>query len=71
MLRNYGISGLQHYIRRHIELAKRFENHVLKDKRFEICNEVKVNIVDIFKCAHGLQRKMFFYIRIFVYQKLQ
>lgn len=48
MLRNYGISGLQNYIRKHIELAKRFESHVRKDKRFEICNEVKVNIVDIF-----------------------
>lgn len=48
VLRNYGISGLQNYIRKHIELAKRFESHVRKDKRFEICNEVKVNIEDIF-----------------------
>lgn len=43
VLRSYGISGLQNYIRRHIELAKRFEQHVLKDKRFEICNQVKVS----------------------------
>lgn len=43
VLRNYGITGLQNYIRKHIQLAKRFESHVLKDKRFEICNEVKVN----------------------------
>lgn len=49
VLRNYGISGLQNYIRKHIDLAKRFEKHVLKDKRFEICNEVKVNIVWPFK----------------------
>lgn len=42
-MRSYGISGLQKYIRRHIELAKRFEQHVLKDKRFEICNQVKVS----------------------------
>lgn len=48
VLRNYGISGLQNYIRRHIQLAKRFESHVLKDKRFEICNEVKVIIMDDF-----------------------
>lgn len=48
VLRNYGISGLQNYIRKHIELAKRFESHVRKDKRFEICNEVKVNIVNSF-----------------------
>ncbi|XP_055317944.1 tyrosine decarboxylase isoform X2 [Sitodiplosis mosellana] len=45
VLRNYGISGLQNYIRKHIELAKRFESHVLKDKRFEICNEVKLGLV--------------------------
>lgn len=42
VLRSYGISGLQNYIRRHIELAKRFEELVVKDKRFEICNDVKV-----------------------------
>lgn len=42
VLRNYGISGLQSYIRKHIELAKQFEELVRKDKRFEICNEVKV-----------------------------
>ncbi|KMY91771.1 uncharacterized protein Dsimw501_GD10312, isoform B [Drosophila simulans] len=41
VLRSYGISGLQHYIRHHIKLAKRFEELVLKDKRFEICNQVK------------------------------
>lgn len=43
VIRNYGISGIREYIRRHIKLAQRFECHVLKDKRFEICNEVKVN----------------------------
>lgn len=43
VLRSYGISGLQHYIRHHIKLAKRFEELVLKDKRFEICNQVKVS----------------------------
>lgn len=43
VLRNYGISGLQNYIRLHIRLAKQFEDLVRKDKRFEICNEVKVN----------------------------
>lgn len=45
MLRSYGISGLQNYIRHHIELAKRFEVLVMKDKRFEICNEVKVYVM--------------------------
>ncbi|PNF27919.1 Tyrosine decarboxylase [Cryptotermes secundus] len=41
VIRNYGISGLQKYIRHHIRLAKRFETLVRKDKRFEVCNEVK------------------------------
>ncbi|KAJ9585152.1 hypothetical protein L9F63_003043, partial [Diploptera punctata] len=45
VLRNYGISGLQNYIRHHIRLAKRFEQLVLKDKRFEVCNEVKLGLV--------------------------
>lgn len=45
VLRSYGISGLQKYIRHHIQLAKRFEQHVVKDKRFEVCNDVKVMIV--------------------------
>ncbi|XP_030761588.1 aromatic-L-amino-acid decarboxylase [Sitophilus oryzae] len=45
VLRCFGISGLQKYIRLHIRLAKRFESHVLSDKRFEICNEVKLGLV--------------------------
>ncbi|XP_068143675.1 aromatic-L-amino-acid decarboxylase isoform X4 [Drosophila tropicalis] len=45
VLRSYGISGLQHYIRHHIKLAKLFEELVLKDNRFEICNEVKLGLV--------------------------
>jgi aromatic-L-amino-acid decarboxylase len=42
VIRNYGISGLQNYIRHHIRLAKRFEVLVRNDSRFEVCNEVKV-----------------------------
>lgn len=45
VLRTYGISGLQEYIRHHIRLAKKFEQLVLKDKRFELCNEVKMGLV--------------------------
>lgn len=44
VLRTYGINGLRKYIRHHCTLAKKFEAHVLKDKRFELCNEVKVII---------------------------
>ncbi|XP_045484824.1 tyrosine decarboxylase [Pieris rapae] len=45
MLRSYGISGLQKYVRRHCELAKYFENLVKKDERFEVCNDVKLGLV--------------------------
>lgn len=45
VLRTYGISGLQKYIRHHIHLAKIFEQLVLKDKRFEVCNEVVLGLV--------------------------
>lgn len=43
VMRSYGISGLQNYIRNHLALAKQFEALVKKDSRFEVCNEVVVN----------------------------
>ncbi|XP_076279174.1 aromatic-L-amino-acid decarboxylase isoform X2 [Lasioglossum baleicum] len=45
VLRCYGISGLQAYIRNHIQLAKKFEALVRKDSRFEVCNEVVLGLV--------------------------
>ncbi|XP_026494990.1 tyrosine decarboxylase [Vanessa tameamea] len=45
MLRSYGISGLQKYVRRHCELAKYFEQLVRKDSRFEVVNQVKLGLV--------------------------
>lgn len=45
MLRSYGISGLQKYVRRHCELAKYFEQLVKKDDRFLVCNQVKLGLV--------------------------
>ncbi|OXU30393.1 hypothetical protein TSAR_005687 [Trichomalopsis sarcophagae] len=45
VIRNYGISGLQAYIRNHVQLAKRFEMLVKKDSRFELCNEVVLGLV--------------------------
>ena len=43
VIRSYGVSGLQDYIREHCRLAKVFEEYVLSDRRFEVCNTVKVN----------------------------
>ncbi|KAJ8679591.1 hypothetical protein QAD02_015378 [Eretmocerus hayati] len=45
VIRSYGLSGLQTYIRRHIRLAQRFEAKLKKDKRFEMLNEVRVGLV--------------------------
>ncbi|KAF5272231.1 hypothetical protein FQA39_LY01313 [Lamprigera yunnana] len=45
VLRKYGISGLQKYIRNHIRLAKYFESLVKKDERFEVVNDVKLGLV--------------------------
>lgn len=45
VIRNYGVSGLQSYIREHCRLAKLFEELVLSDKRFEVCNKVKLGLV--------------------------
>lgn len=42
VMRTFGISGLRKYIRLHICLAKKFEELVRKDARFEVCNSVKV-----------------------------
>lgn len=45
VIRKYGISGLQKYIRNHIHLAKHFEGLVRADPRFEVVNDVKLGLV--------------------------
>ena len=45
VIRNYGVSGLQAYIREHCRLAKYFESYVRQDERFEVCNKVMVGLV--------------------------
>ncbi|XP_060528578.1 tyrosine decarboxylase-like [Cylas formicarius] len=45
VLRKYGLSGLQKYIRNHIRLAKHFETLVRKDHRFEVVNDVRLGLV--------------------------
>ncbi|XP_050537231.1 tyrosine decarboxylase isoform X2 [Daktulosphaira vitifoliae] len=45
VLRTYGITGLQKYIRRHCQLAKRFERLVRSDNKYEISNDVKMGLV--------------------------
>lgn len=45
VIRKYGLSGLQKYIRNHIKLAKYFESLVKKDNRFEVLNDVRLGLV--------------------------
>ncbi|OTF84103.1 aromatic-L-amino-acid decarboxylase-like protein, partial [Euroglyphus maynei] len=45
VIRNYGIEGLQRYIREHVRLAKRFERLIRQDDRFEVVNQVKLGLV--------------------------
>uniref|UniRef100_A0A8C5BDL5 Aromatic-L-amino-acid decarboxylase n=1 Tax=Gadus morhua TaxID=8049 RepID=A0A8C5BDL5_GADMO len=45
VFRMYGLRGLQAFIRKHVELAKTFENLVRGDNNFEICAEVVMGLV--------------------------
>ncbi|XP_026461475.1 tyrosine decarboxylase-like isoform X1 [Ctenocephalides felis] len=45
VLRKYGIEGLRGYIRNHIDLAKIFEAHIVKDLKFELMNNVRLGLV--------------------------
>jgi len=45
VIRNFGVSGLQEYVRNHCRLAKKFEALVEADNRFRVMNDVKVGLV--------------------------
>ncbi|KAG8222232.1 hypothetical protein J437_LFUL001430 [Ladona fulva] len=45
VIRSYGLEGLREYIRNHCRLAKKFESYVRDDRRFEVCNDVKLGLV--------------------------
>ena len=42
MIRSFGVSGLQEYVRNHCRLAKEFQARVEQDARFRLMNDVKV-----------------------------
>ena len=44
VIRNFGVSGLQEYVRNHCRLAKEFEARVEADSRFRVMNDVKVRL---------------------------
>jgi aromatic-L-amino-acid decarboxylase len=45
VIRHYGIEGLQHHVRRHIELAQQFAAWVREDNRFELTAPAPLNLV--------------------------
>ena len=45
VLRYYGLEGLQHHLRRHIELAQQFVQWIEADKRFELAAPAPLNLV--------------------------
>src|SRR6476660_2999572 len=45
VIRHYGVEGLQHHIRQHIELAQKFASWVRADERFELAAPAPLNLV--------------------------
>jgi len=45
VIRHYGVEGLQHHIRRHVELAQEFARWVNQDRRFELAAPAPLNLV--------------------------
>jgi aromatic-L-amino-acid decarboxylase len=45
VIRHYGVEGLQHHVRRHVELAQQFAGSVQADGRFELAAPVPLNLV--------------------------
>ena len=45
VIRHYGVEGLRHHVRRHIELAQQFARWVEADPRFELAAPAPLNLV--------------------------
>jgi len=45
VIRHYGVEGLRHHVRRHIELAQRFKSWVEDSDRFELAAPAPLNLV--------------------------
>jgi aromatic-L-amino-acid decarboxylase len=45
VIRHYGVEGLQHHIRRHVELAQQFARWLKNDDRFELAAPAPLNLV--------------------------
>ncbi len=45
VIRHYGVEGLQHHVRRHVELTQQFVKWIKADNRFEIVAPVPLNLI--------------------------
>jgi aromatic-L-amino-acid decarboxylase len=45
VIRHYGVEGLRHHVRRHVELAQQFAGWVREDARFELAAPAPLNLV--------------------------
>lgn len=45
VIRHYGVEGLRHHVRRHVELAQEFASWVEADERFELAAPAPLNLV--------------------------
>jgi aromatic-L-amino-acid decarboxylase len=45
VIRHYGVNGLRHHVKRHVELAQQFASWVQQDKDFEVAAPVPLNLV--------------------------
>ena len=45
VIRHYGVEGLRHHVRRHVELAQTFRSWVEADERFELAAPAPLNLV--------------------------
>ena len=45
VIRHYGVEGLRHHVRRHVELARTFADWVRRDPRFELAAPAPLNLV--------------------------
>jgi aromatic-L-amino-acid decarboxylase len=45
VIRHYGVEGLRHHIRRHVELAQQFATWVAADEQFELMAPAPLNLI--------------------------
>ncbi|XP_015905623.3 tyrosine decarboxylase-like [Parasteatoda tepidariorum] len=58
-IRKFGVEGIQKYVRNHIQLAKKFEELVRGDDRFEVMNDVNFGLVCFrFKNSNEINAKI-------------